>query len=247
MDPYATGVLEAGDAATRPVPLIRIFLALATKKPCLKVTRHSPSSSYGAIVYDIWCAGPSHEVLNPIQHLGLLRASYRWQQLYTAKTSTERDLRRSMNPGAADASGHCSYWADRDSAEWLIHLSPVQCLRFIQAWIVVTHMQLLKSCFDSKVYRSLERRSWTDASEGYAATCHGLVVHQYASVLIPPKRVEISMKPTPLCWSWGNSPPQFQFISRQFISHTCAEMSSYYFELINWWQSYTPSFAMNCP
>ena len=105
-----------------------------------------------------------------------------------------------------------------------------QCLRFIQAWIVFTHMPLLKSCFDSKVYRSLERRSWTDASEGYAATCHGLVVHQYASVLIPPKRVEISMKPTPLCWSWGNSPPQFQFISRQFISHTCAEMSSYYFE-----------------
>jgi hypothetical protein len=80
MDPYVTGILEAGNAA---VPLIRIF-ALAAEKPCLKVTRHPQSSSYGAVVYDIWCTrGLPHEIPNPIQRDadiwdGLLQALYRW-------------------------------------------------------------------------------------------------------------------------------------------------------------------------
>ncbi len=52
MNPYDLGILEARDA---PVPVIRIFFALAakTKTPSLHVNRHPPSPTYGAVVYDI--------------------------------------------------------------------------------------------------------------------------------------------------------------------------------------------------
>lgn len=116
MNPYDRKILKVGDAA---VPLIRIFFALAARTPCLKVTRHEATTTYNAIIYDIWCGGLSSEVLNPITvetadiwH-GLLQASYGWQQVYKAGTDVEKDLRRSMNPGAADNSGHWSRWADR--------------------------------------------------------------------------------------------------------------------------------------
>jgi hypothetical protein len=49
VDPYATSILKFGDAA---VPLIRIFFALATRTPCLEVTRHEATTTYNAIIYD---------------------------------------------------------------------------------------------------------------------------------------------------------------------------------------------------
>jgi len=43
--------------------LIRTFFALET--PSLHVTRHPPSSTYGAVIYDIWSAGLSFKFLEP--------------------------------------------------------------------------------------------------------------------------------------------------------------------------------------
>jgi hypothetical protein len=117
MDPYSLKILKTEDAA---VPLIRIFFALAARTPCLKVTRHEPTTTYNAVIYDIWCGGLSSTVLNPITEetndiwLGLLQASYGWKQVYNAGTDVEKDLRRSMNPGAADDSSHWSRWAFRE-------------------------------------------------------------------------------------------------------------------------------------
>jgi hypothetical protein len=115
MDPYKLEILTPEDA---PVPVIRIFFALAARTPCLKVTRHDPAKdkNYKAITYDIWCAGLSHQVLNPIHasdvHIwdALLQASHGWQELYKADTEEEENLRRSMNPGAASDRGHWSRW-----------------------------------------------------------------------------------------------------------------------------------------
>ena len=117
MDPYQLGILNTGDAA---VPLIRIFFALAAKTPRLVVTRRAPTPNYNAVVYDIWCAGVSTKVLNPVNPQNdiwdsLLQASYGWQDLYKAKSNAEQDLRRSMNPGAAYDEGHWSRWAIRDT------------------------------------------------------------------------------------------------------------------------------------
>ena len=113
MNPYDLGILQATDD---PVPVIRIFFALAAKTPSLHVNRHAPSSAYGAVVYDIWSAGLSADFLNPIDpHTdiwdSLLQASYSWKEIYKAATDVEKELRRSMNPGAADDSGHWSRWA----------------------------------------------------------------------------------------------------------------------------------------
>ena len=119
MDPYQLGILNAGDAA---VPLIRIFFALAAKTPRLVVTRHAPTSSYNAIIYDIWCAGVSSKILNPVNPQtdiwdSLLQASYGWKDLYKTKSNAEQDLRRSMNPGAAYDEGHWSRWSVRDTID----------------------------------------------------------------------------------------------------------------------------------
>ena len=114
MDPYDIGILKAGDA---PVPLIRIFFALAAKTPSLHVYRHDPSPTYNAVVYDIWSAGLSSNFLNPIDPRtdiwdGLLQASYGWKNIYRAPMDVQKELRRSMNPGTADDGGHWSRWAD---------------------------------------------------------------------------------------------------------------------------------------
>ena len=115
MNPYQLGILNAGDAA---VPLIRIFFALASKTPRLVVDRHAPTSNYNAIVHDIWCAGVSSQVLNPVNSEtdvwdALGQASYGWQDLYKDEFNIERDLRRSINPGAAFDDGHWSPWTVR--------------------------------------------------------------------------------------------------------------------------------------
>ena len=113
MDPYDLKILEAGD---KPIPVIRIFFALASKTPSLHVTRHPPSSSYRAVIYDIWSAGLFSDFLSPIASNtdiwnALLQASYGWKAIYKAKTDVAKELRKSVNPGAADDDGHWSHWA----------------------------------------------------------------------------------------------------------------------------------------
>ncbi|KAF8240637.1 hypothetical protein L208DRAFT_511167 [Tricholoma matsutake] len=117
MNPYDLGILKPGDA---PVPVIRIFFALAAKTPSLHVSRHASLPTYNAVVYDIWSAGLSSHFLNPIDPQtdiwdGLLQASYGWKDIYKAATDVERELRRSMNPGAADDGRHWTRWAVRDA------------------------------------------------------------------------------------------------------------------------------------
>ncbi|KAF8323573.1 hypothetical protein F5887DRAFT_1208074 [Amanita rubescens] len=114
MNPYDVGILKEGDA---PVPVIRIIFALAAQTPSLHVTRHDPSPAYNAVVYDIWSAGLSSDFLGPIDPQttdiwdGLLQASYGWKDIYKVATNVEKELRRSMNPGAANDGGHWSRWA----------------------------------------------------------------------------------------------------------------------------------------
>ncbi len=108
MDPYDVGILKADDA---PVPVIRIIFALAAQTPSLHVIRHDPSPTYDAVVYDIWSAGLSSDFLNPIDPETdiwdcLLEASCSWKDIYEGK-----EIRRSMNPGAAYDGGHWSQWA----------------------------------------------------------------------------------------------------------------------------------------
>ena len=119
MNPYKCNILKPEDS---PVPIVRIVFALAAETACLKVVRNKPTAAYNAITYDIWCAGISSEVLTPIDspyaHVwdALLQASYSWRELYKADTEVERNLRRSMNPGAASDEGHWSRWAVRSKS-----------------------------------------------------------------------------------------------------------------------------------
>jgi hypothetical protein len=114
VDPYGLGILEEGDPA---VPLIKVVFALAAKKPSLKVVRHDPTRDYPAVVYEIWCAGISPDILRPIdrQEVGiwqaLLQASYGWKELYKTTSEVTANLRRSAAPGAARDAGHYSRWA----------------------------------------------------------------------------------------------------------------------------------------
>ena len=63
MEPYDLGILEEGDPS---VPLIKIVFALAARKPSLNVVWRAPTKEYGAVVYEIWCAGLSPDILQPI-------------------------------------------------------------------------------------------------------------------------------------------------------------------------------------
>jgi hypothetical protein len=75
------------------------------------VVRHDPTTSYNAVVYEIWCAGLSANVLCPIDTQqvttwdALLQASYGWKELYKGSSKMIADLRRSALPGAALDSG----------------------------------------------------------------------------------------------------------------------------------------------
>ena len=116
MDPYNLEVLEDGDPA---VPLIKIVFALAARIPSLNVVRRAPTKDYPAVVYEIWCAGLSPDILGPIvpQETGiwdsLLQASYGWKELYKTTSSVTATLRQSATPGAARNAGHYSRWARR--------------------------------------------------------------------------------------------------------------------------------------
>ena len=111
MDPYSLGILT-----DKPVPVIKIIFALAAKTEKILVNRRDPSSEYGAVVYEIWISGLSHLLLAPIKEdqtyiwKGLLQASYGWKDIYNAETMEAKDLRRSMNPGAANDPAHWSKW-----------------------------------------------------------------------------------------------------------------------------------------
>ena len=105
MNPYDLGILKAVDA---PVPAIRIFFAIAAKTSSLHVKRHVPLPTYGPVDYDIWSVGLSSDCLIPI---GLLQASYGWKDICKAATDVEKELQRSMKPGAADDGSHWSHWA----------------------------------------------------------------------------------------------------------------------------------------
>lgn len=94
MNPYNLEILKLGDAT---IPIIRIFFALAAKTSSLHVTKHAPSSTYNASVYDIWSAGLSSDFLNPIDPQtdiwdSLLQVSYGWKDHYKAPTGVEKDL-----------------------------------------------------------------------------------------------------------------------------------------------------------
>ncbi|KAF8223321.1 hypothetical protein L208DRAFT_1317347, partial [Tricholoma matsutake] len=116
MDPYDLEILATGDPA---VPLIKIIFALASRTPSLNVVRHSPTREYPAVIYEIWCAGISPDILGPIEQQqagvwdSLLQASYGWEELYKTTSEVTADLRRSATPGAARDVGHYSRWARR--------------------------------------------------------------------------------------------------------------------------------------
>jgi hypothetical protein len=95
MDPYDLEILEVDASA---IPLIRIVFALAARTPSLNIVHHSPTKGYPAVIYEIWCAGISPDILGPIeqQHLGiwdsLLQASYGWKELYKIPSEVTADL-----------------------------------------------------------------------------------------------------------------------------------------------------------
>lgn len=115
MDPHELGILGEHDGA---IPLIKIVFALAARKPALHVAR---TEQDGIIVYEIWCAGISPNILAPIEERNvpvwdaLLQASYGWKDLYSKASPGARDLRRSVNVGAASESGHWVSWACRQT------------------------------------------------------------------------------------------------------------------------------------
>lgn len=71
------------------------------------------SGTYSAVIYEIWCAGISPNILGPIEEQqmdiwsSLLQASYGWKEL--CKTPQMMvNLRRSATPSAARDVGHYS-------------------------------------------------------------------------------------------------------------------------------------------
>lgn len=62
MDLYKLRILKESD---RVAPLIKIVFALAAETPALTVARHPPSTTYNAVVYEIWCAGTSPTFSTP--------------------------------------------------------------------------------------------------------------------------------------------------------------------------------------
>jgi hypothetical protein len=115
MDVYKLNILKDGEDA---VPLIKIVFALASRTSSLIVSRHPPSTKYNATVYEIWCAGVSSDTLNAVEPsqantwAALLQASYSWKATY-ADAGVDKELRTSMNPGAATDPGHWGRWTNR--------------------------------------------------------------------------------------------------------------------------------------
>jgi hypothetical protein len=111
---YKLKILKEGSAT---IPLIKIVFALAARTSSLIVVRYPPSKEYNAVVYEIWCAGLLPDILAAVEPsqmntwAALLQASYGWKSIYEGP-NVDKDLRRSMNPGARDV-GHWRHWAQR--------------------------------------------------------------------------------------------------------------------------------------
>jgi hypothetical protein len=114
MDPHELNILKK---PTDAVPLIKIVFALAARKPYLSVVRRDRTTSYSAVIYEIWCAGMSPGILPPIEETqrgiweSLLQASNGWKELYKDTSEVTGNLRRSETPGAALDNSHFSRWA----------------------------------------------------------------------------------------------------------------------------------------
>jgi hypothetical protein len=113
MDPYTLQILEKPQ---RPVPIIKIFFALAARVPGLSVSKIGPTPEYDAPIYEIWCAGLDAGILTVVDEkrsstwASLLQASYGWKEIYKEGDLPLENLRRSMNPGAAIDAGHWDCW-----------------------------------------------------------------------------------------------------------------------------------------
>jgi len=89
---------------------------MAAKRPSLTVVRKEPSEEYPALIYEIWCARLSSEILGPIEDASiwnaLLQASYGWKEIYKAPSKEVKCLRQSAMAFAALDEGHYSCWAE---------------------------------------------------------------------------------------------------------------------------------------
>lgn len=92
------------------------MFALASPKPKVHVYRHSPSDEYDNIIYDIWIAGITPNVLRPIDASlqdtweAVLQASHSWKRLFDATGLDARDMRMSMDAASAEDNGHWNWW-----------------------------------------------------------------------------------------------------------------------------------------
>jgi hypothetical protein len=115
MDPHQLNILKRPQ---NPVPIIKIFFALAARVPGFSVFKIEPTAEYNAPIYEIWAAGLHPDFLAVVDpnHSGvwssLLQASYGWKEIYKGGNELRENLRRSMNPGAAMDVGHWECWLE---------------------------------------------------------------------------------------------------------------------------------------
>ncbi|KIL67871.1 hypothetical protein M378DRAFT_9131 [Amanita muscaria Koide BX008] len=115
MNPYQLDILKDNVA---PPPMIRIVFALASATPLVHVNRSEPSNEYNNIIYDIWIAGITPNVLRPIDPnlqdtwKALLQASYGWKNLFQA-TGYAKRMRMSTDAASAQGDGHWDSWSGR--------------------------------------------------------------------------------------------------------------------------------------
>ena len=113
MDPRSSGI-------SADIPIIRLFFALASLTPAVKLVQHetwhkAQQQSYDT--YDFWVAGLSPDFLVPVVDdpdawKDILQASQRWQKVYAGGDVFSRRLRKNMNPGAAEGKEFWENWCD---------------------------------------------------------------------------------------------------------------------------------------
>ncbi|KAF4565405.1 hypothetical protein EYR36_001976 [Pleurotus pulmonarius] len=124
MDPYDIKFLPEGAPA---VPLIKVFMALASAHSAVDIVRHEPTEAYNAVVYDIWIAGLSSDVYAPITETNqsiwtaALAATRSWESIYSVPRQAPemRAVRQSSHPGAADSPNHWSWASVEDIRDCL--------------------------------------------------------------------------------------------------------------------------------
>ncbi|KAF9490348.1 hypothetical protein BDN71DRAFT_1400269, partial [Pleurotus eryngii] len=116
MNPYKIGFLPARAPA---VPLIKVFMALASVKSVVDIVRHEPTGTYNAVVYDIWIAGLSPDVYALITEANqsiwaaTLAATRTWESIYSVPQQAPemRAVRQTSHAGTANSVNHWS-WAN---------------------------------------------------------------------------------------------------------------------------------------